>query len=372
MSVAASSAASAPFLLVHAQNAFTSLPFVAAFLPLAFFTGAWLPLLVALAGALAVHFVVSCFANRLSAPSAREAVLITGCSRGLGEATALHLAELGYTVFATVRREEDSAALLRKAGRSSARLLPIRMDITQQQSVDAAVAEVDKRIASDRLSLRVLVNNAGGLVTKAFSGVEVLPPEALARSFASNTVAPLRVTQAFLPLLRAAAARGERARIVFTSSVAGVFPPPQMGSYAAAKFAQEGMADCLRMELRSSGVDVCVVRPGNMDTPSNLQLQRDATSIDEMAAANPRVDRSVLAYYDRINKGFDRLQPGRPRFALSQLTRAHEHIVRARWVHARYSCGWDSFASTHFFSRLPEYVRDYAMLTGAVGKCWQQ
>ena len=256
------SATSAPFLLLYAQNAFTSLPFILTFLPLLLLTGAWLPLLIAVVLAFVVYLLFNSFANSLSTPTAREAVLITGCSTGLGEAAALHLASVGYTVFATVRKEEDGQALVRNAGRSSQRIAPVLMDITQQSSVEAALAEVSRRVANDRLSFRVLINNAAGVVPKGFCGAELLPPAVLEHSFSFNTVAQLRVTQAFLPLLRATAGRGERARIVFTSSVAGVLGTPCLTSYNAAKAAVEMMADCMRMELRAADIDVCVVQPG--------------------------------------------------------------------------------------------------------------
>ena len=369
------SATSAPFLLLYLQNAFTSLPFVLTFLPLLLLTGAWLPLLVALVLAVAVHLLFNSFANPLSAPTAREAVLITGCSSGLGEATALHLASIGYTVFATVRKEADGQALVRSAGRSSQRIVYVLIDVTQQQSVDAAVAEVSSRIANERLSLRVLINNVGAVVGKGFCGLEVLPPALLEQSCVLNATAHLRVTQAFLPLLRATAGRGERARIVFTSSVSAALPVPCLGSYAVAKAALEVIADCLRMELRATGIELCVVRPGDMDTSTKRDvLQRDGTpSIDDMAAANPHVDRSVLTYYDNLNTAFHHTQQSRGMYPVSQLTRVHEHIVRARWVQARYLCGSDAVLGVNVLRRLPEQLRDYVLLWATTGSAaWKK
>ena len=368
------SATSAPFLLVYSQNAFTSLPFILTFLPLLLLTGAWLPLLIAAVLAFAVHLLFNCFANPLSAPTAREAVVITGCSSGLGEAAALHLASVGYTVFATVRREEDGQALVRSAGRSSQRIVATLMDITSQQSVEAAVAEVSRRVADERLSLRVLINNAGGQVAGSLCGVEVLSPELLQSSCEFNTVSHLRVTQAFLPLLRATAARGERARIVFTSSVAGFLATPCLGSYSVAKAALESLADSLRMELRAAAIAVIVVQPGNMDTPTKTAIMtRDRPTIDSLAAAFPHFDRSVITYHERLQTGFMKKHPTLPVQPVWLLSRVHEHIVRARWVQARYVCGVDASVSVNVMRRLPELFIDYLMLYSAVGwNSWKQ
>ena len=362
------SAHSLPFLLLYTQNAFTSLPFILAFLVLLVSTGAWFIFSFILVVAFALHLAFNSLANGLSNPTPREAVLITGCSSGVGEAAALHLASVGYTVFATVRTDEDAQALTRSAGHSSHRIVPVMMDITQQQSVDAALADVSRRVANEGLSLRVLINNAGGLVTGSFGGFELLPIDLLQQSYAFNVCSQLRVTQAFLPMLRATAGRGERARIVFTSSISGVLPVPCLGSYSSAKAAIENMADCLRMELRSAHIDVCVVQPGNLDTPTtDGHLLRGSPSIDDMAATNPHVDRSLLAHYDKLNTTFQQKWKAVSKQSVASLVRVHEHIVRARWVEARYVFGWDAMMGVHVLRRLPALLRDYTMMVNTIG-----
>ena len=362
------SAPTVPFLILYTQTAFTSLPFITAFIPLLLWTGAWWPILIAFIIAFAIHILFYSFANQLSTPTAREAVIITGCSSGLGEAAALHLASVGYTVFATFREDVDAQALVRKAGRLSERVVPVLLDITQQQSVDAALAEVSRRLASDRLSLRVLIHNAGGIVAGGFGGLEVVSAEVLQQSYALNLTGSVRVTQAFLPLLRATAARGERARIAFTSSVAGQLSTPYLGSYGCAKAALECAADCLRMELRSSGIEVCIVEPGNMATPGTANTMEHASpSIADMTAAHPHVDRTLLTKYERLHKTFLQKQQSLPQQPLSYVSTAHEHIVRARWVQERYVAGWDAMLGVNVLRRLPELARDYTMLVSTVG-----
>ena len=106
-----------------------------------------------------------------------------------------------------------------------------------------------------------------------------------------------------------------------------------------------------------------------MDTSTKTAAlqHRGTPSMDEMAAANPHVDRSVLSYYDRLNTGFHQKQLTRPVMPVSLVSRAHEHIVRARWPQARYLCGADALAAVNLLTRVPELVKDYVMLLSAVG-----
>jgi NAD(P)-dependent dehydrogenase (short-subunit alcohol dehydrogenase family) len=174
-------------------------------------------------------------------------VVVTGASSGIGEATAHHLRSLGFDVLAGVRKEED-AQRLRERGVS-----PVRIDVTDQDSIDAARTELGER------PLAGLVNNAGIAVA---APLEFVPIDELRRQLEVNLVGQVAVTQAFLPALRAA-----RGRIVNVSSIGGRVALPLAGPYAASKFALEAVSDSLRRELRDQGVHVAVVEPGGVKTP---------------------------------------------------------------------------------------------------------
>ncbi len=174
-------------------------------------------------------------------------VIVTGASTGIGEATALHLKELGFDVVGAVRKDED-AARLRSSG-----LRSVKLDVADQSSIAAARQELgDAPLAG-------LVNNAGIAVA---GPLEFLPLDQLRLQLEVNLVGQLAVIQQFLPALRAA-----RGRIVNVSSIGGRVALPLFGPYSASKFALEGMSDALRRELRPHGVDVILIEPGGVKTP---------------------------------------------------------------------------------------------------------
>lgn len=200
----------------------------------------------------------------MSATSARGTVLVTGASTGIGEACALHLAAIGFQVLAGVRREADARRLEEHPGIRS-----LMLDITDPAAV-AAAAEAASESGDGRLS--GLVNNAGIAVA---APLEVVPLDELRRQLEVNVVGQVAVTQALLPLLRAA-----RGRIVNIGSVGGRVAVPLLGSYAASKFALEAITDVLRREVAVHGVRVAIVEPANVRTPIWEKSEREADAID--------------------------------------------------------------------------------------------
>lgn len=178
--------------------------------------------------------------------------MITGASTGIGEATAYLLARHGFRVFAAVRREED-AVRLKASGLPMETLL---LDVTDTSSVSKAGRQVREATGG---KLFGLVNNAGIVVA---GPLECLPIAELEKQLDINVVGPVRVTQEFLPMLRAA-----RGRIVMMSSVAGRSALPMVGAYSASKFALEAIADTWRVELYRWGIEVVLVEPGATRTP---------------------------------------------------------------------------------------------------------
>jgi NAD(P)-dependent dehydrogenase (short-subunit alcohol dehydrogenase family) len=178
-----------------------------------------------------------------------RAVLITGCSSGIGAATAAHLAEKGWTVYATARRVETLSALEAKGCRTLA------LDVTDEASCRAAVEAVEAAEGA----VGVLVNNAGYSQSGA---VESVPHERVRAQFDTNVFGLLTMCRLVLPEMR----EQGWGKIVNVSSMGGKLTFPGGGVYHATKHAVEALSDALRFEVRSFGVDVIVIEPGLIRT----------------------------------------------------------------------------------------------------------
>jgi NAD(P)-dependent dehydrogenase (short-subunit alcohol dehydrogenase family) len=176
-------------------------------------------------------------------------VLITGCSSGIGRATAAHLAERGWTVYASARRTEAIADLAELGCRTLA------LDVTDEDSMKAAVTSVEEAEGA----VGVLVNNAGYSQSGA---VETVSLERIRAQFETNVFGLVRMCQLVLPGMR----RQRAGRIVNVSSMGGRMTFPGGGAYHGTKYAVEAFSDALRFELRGFGVDVVVIEPGLIKT----------------------------------------------------------------------------------------------------------
>jgi NAD(P)-dependent dehydrogenase (short-subunit alcohol dehydrogenase family) len=172
-----------------------------------------------------------------------SSVLITGASRGIGRAVAIELAGRGHRVIATARNPETLADLPVEQR--------LRLDVTDQASVDAAMAALGE--------VDVLVSNAGATVR---APLETVPIAEVERLFQLNTFGALRVVQAVLPAMRERGA----GRIVFVSSIQGRLVLPIIGPYGATKWALEAIAEGLAIEAGRFGVQVSIVQPGAVAT----------------------------------------------------------------------------------------------------------
>jgi NAD(P)-dependent dehydrogenase (short-subunit alcohol dehydrogenase family) len=178
-----------------------------------------------------------------------KAVLITGCSTGIGRATAEHLARAGHTVYATARRPEaveDLKALGCKT---------LALDVTEDESMRAAVSTVEEAEGA----VGALVNNAGYSQSGA---LETVPLDDVRRQFETNVFGLLRMCQLVLPGMR----REGRGRIVNLSSMGGKLTFPGAGIYHATKHAVEAISDAMRFEVQGFGIDVVVIEPGLIRT----------------------------------------------------------------------------------------------------------
>jgi NAD(P)-dependent dehydrogenase (short-subunit alcohol dehydrogenase family) len=171
-------------------------------------------------------------------------VLITGCSTGIGRATAERLADDGWNVHATARRPDSIEELAKRGCTIHA------LDVTDESSMQSAVEEVEKDGP-----IGALVNNAGYSQSGA---VETIPMASVRRQFETNVFGLLRMCQLVLPGMR----RAGSGRIVNLSSMGGKLTFPGGGIYHATKHAVEALSDALRFEVRSFGVDVVIIEPG--------------------------------------------------------------------------------------------------------------
>jgi NAD(P)-dependent dehydrogenase (short-subunit alcohol dehydrogenase family) len=177
----------------------------------------------------------------------KSVALVTGASSGIGKATALRLAALGFTVYAAARRVERMSDLADHGIHVES------LDVTDDGSM---VTVVDK-IVSEHGRIDILVNNAG---YGSYGAVEDVPIAEARRQFDVNVFGLARLTQLVLPHMRAQ----RDGYIVNMSSMGGKIWEPLGGWYHAAKFAVEGLSDCLRAEVAEFGIKVVVVEPGSI------------------------------------------------------------------------------------------------------------
>jgi NAD(P)-dependent dehydrogenase (short-subunit alcohol dehydrogenase family) len=273
--------------------------------------------------------------------------LITGASTGIGRASTLRLAANGWTVLAGVRAPADGERLVADAG-SHGRVIPLTLDVTDSVQVAAAAARVEEEVthagASPRSGLDALVNNAGiGLG----GPLEVVAADDLRRLFDVNVFAQVAVTRAMLPALRRA-----HGRIVFVSSIGGRVAVAFNGPYAASKHAIEAFGDALRMELRSSGVQVALVEPGSVATPIWEKARAEA----ERVVIAPELQEP----YGHVPAAMGKViqDTARRGIAPELVAETIERALTAPRVRARYVVGKDAKAMLLVKGLLPDLVFD--------------
>ncbi|MEZ4403074.1 MAG: SDR family oxidoreductase [Kofleriaceae bacterium] len=250
-------------------------------------------------------------------PLARQVVLITGATSGIGRTTALHLAAAGYRVIATGRRVAELDALRAEA---PATLSTAVLDVTSAASIEAAVAEVDRQ--TDGHGVDVLINNAGfGLA----GPVTEISDAELRRQYDTNVFGLMAVTRALVPAMRA---RG-RGRIVNVSSMGGKMTLPFMGAYNSTKYALESLSDALRYELRAFGIDVVLIEPGAIHTKFSDTALGPVQQYQHTAYA------PAIARADQLRQRLERTAVGP-----EVVARAIHKAIRRRRPAARYVAPW--------------------------------
>ena len=264
-------------------------------------------------------------------------VLLTGASTGIGRATALRLAGSGWTVLAGVRKAADGESL--KAAAGGERIVPIELDVTDAAQIAAAAAEVDARGGLD-----ALVNNAG----IGFGGpLELVPIDDLRSQLEVNVLGPVALTQALLPALRRA-----RGRVLFISSVGGRVAMAFTAPYAASKHAIEAIGDALRVELRSSNVQVALIEPGSVATPIWDKSRAQGEGL--------HVPAELADQYGHVPEAMNKVLESTERRGVPPelVAETIERALTARRMRARYLIGRDAKAMLLAKRLLPDHVFD--------------
>jgi NAD(P)-dependent dehydrogenase (short-subunit alcohol dehydrogenase family) len=270
------------------------------------------------------------------------AILITGASTGIGEATALELDRRGYRVFAGVRCEEAGKGL---QDRSKGLLTPILLDVTDQSHIANAVETI--RNSTGECGLAGLVNNAGIAVS---GPLEIIPEADFRRQMEVNLFGSLAMIRAFIPQLRICGGR-----IVNISSINGALSAPYLGPYSASKFALEAISDSLRIELRQWGIKVIVIAPGAIKTPI---WDKSVGTSEKMVAEVPpeelkRYENDLNAWRKAV---VNIAEAGDP------VEKVVECIVKALTAprpRARYYLHFSQRFICRGFKILPEWIRDW-------------
>src|SRR3712207_5537477 len=275
-----------------------------------------------------------------------RAVLITGCSTGIGRATAEHLAAKDWPVYATARRVEAVADL------ESAGCKVMALDVTDEESMRNAVARVEE----EHGAVGVLVNNAG----YSQSGtIEEVPMDDVRRQFETNVFGLIRLTQLVLPAMR----RQRWGKIVNISSMGANFTFPGGGFYHATKHAVDALSDALRFEVKGFGIDVVIIQPGLIMTNFGER------AVGEMESATDGGDGPYAEFNAKLAAATKGVYEQGPAAKLGggpdTVARAIEKAITARRPKARYRVTpsahllitqkrlmpdrvWDAFMRTQF------------------------
>jgi NAD(P)-dependent dehydrogenase (short-subunit alcohol dehydrogenase family) len=217
-----------------------------------------------------------------------QVALVTGASSGIGRATALALASAGMYVFAGARRFELLEQLAAEASARGLRIVPLRLDVSDDGSIAEAAAAVFRDTSG--YGLDILVNNAG---FGQMGPLEEVPIEKLRRQLETNLVGPLALTQHFLSPMR----ERRHGRVINVSSLAGRVAFPYGGAYAASKFGLEAASDALRWELARWNVRVVLIEPGPIASEFGAVVERRLVHPPQAPSAYPLAYR-VMGSWD--------------------------------------------------------------------------
>lgn len=272
-------------------------------------------------------------------------VLITGCSSGIGAATARLVAQQGWTVYATARRP-DTLVDLAAAGCET-----LALDVTNEDSMSVAVTAVETAHGH----VHALVNNAGyGL----HGPVETLAMGDVRRQFETNVFGLMRLTQLVLPGMRRAGA----GRIVNLSSMGGRVTLPGGGAYHASKYAVEALSDALRFEVSGFGIGVSLVEPG----PVKTRFGDTALSTVEHAGSGGDNDDPYADFEASLQANIESAYQGplaRAASSPEDVAKVIERAITSARPKARYPVGLPARSLVNMKRFLPDAALDLALRT---------
>jgi NADP-dependent 3-hydroxy acid dehydrogenase YdfG len=264
--------------------------------------------------------------------TANKIVLITGCSSGIGRATALAFIQAGYTTYATARKPETLKELEAKGCHT------LQLDVTNDTSMKAAVQAIEAKHSA----IDILVNNAG----YGLNGpVEELDMNSVKHQFETNVFGLVRLSQLVLPGMRC---KGW-GRIINIGSVGGTFTAPGAGAYHASKWAIESFNDALRFEVKSFGVDVVLIQPTGVYTEFDKKIT---------VSSSPLSNNSPYKFFmDNHVKVTTQMFSGKSSAGIIKAEDVASTILKAAQAsrpHTRYKVG----LSAHLYSGLRRLVSD--------------
>lgn len=258
----------------------------------------------------------------------------SGASSGIGLNAAVTMANAGYSVLAGVRSDKDG----KRVESLHPNIKYVLIDVAKEDSVKRALNQVVDTLDSKGGQLIALVNNAG---ISCHLPVELTPISDLEELLNVNVIGVYRVTQTFLPLLRASRETGSP-RIIVTGSLAGILSPPNMSGYNASKHAMEAFCDSLRIEMVKFGIKVSLLEPGVIDSSI-----ADKVILQKSAAFSKYCDDLISLYQASLEKTRasteDFLAFSIPPTVTS---RAIKHALTSVYPKPRYPVGMDA----HFLS----------------------
>lgn len=262
-------------------------------------------------------------------------VLITGAAQGIGLATACHLAETGYRVYAMVRATSDTTQLDTKIEKFPSELIKVCANVTDASSLDLCI----DKIINESGRIDVVINNACHVVVGTF---ETCTLEEQQESMNVNYFGPVRVLQAVMPHMR----KQRSGQIIQISSVAGYEPFPHLESYVASKFALEGLTESLASHLAPWNITVSLVQPGGVKTEAPRQAPLGSRNLPDPQAYNDY----LLAAKQTMVNGYDQCME------VDEVVRVIEEILTSKRPHLRYPVG--EFAKTRAKERFKDPTGD--------------
>jgi NAD(P)-dependent dehydrogenase (short-subunit alcohol dehydrogenase family) len=263
-----------------------------------------------------------------------DTVLITGSSTGLGLETALHLAGRGYRVYATLRDPSQGGEIRDAAGRHGVSLRVLSLDVTDPGSIKEAIDTID----AESGPIFGLVNNAGIGLRGCF---EDLTEAEIRQVFEANVFGTMAVTRQVLPQMRAAG----RGRVVTITSVGGKIATFGLSAYCSTKFAQEGFAESLALELAPFGLHSILIEPGMIKT-SRWTVNR-GTAAGALSPASPYCE--LFRRHEELSDRFVESRRTQP----IDVAKAVHTALTARRPKMRYVVGRPAMAALALRRHLP-------------------